>query len=272
MNTIRKTAVAGLFYPAERDVLQQMVLDFMDASTAELSARPKAIIAPHAGYVYSGLIAGSAYKTLHGKMGGVKRVVLMGPAHRMHIRGLATISADAMATPLGNVVVDKEALDEIRPFPQLQISDAAHAQEHGLEVHLPFLQTIDHDFKIVPLIAGDTTGEEIAELLDMLWGGDETLIVISSDLSHFYDYDTAVKLDTSTAKAIINLQPEKLGRESACGRLPIQGLLIQAKEKGLTPHLLALRNSGDTAGSKDRVVGYAAFAFCGDERPYSHQP
>lgn len=261
MSGVRKTAVAGLFYPADRDVLWQMVRGFMEASSADLPVRPKAIIAPHAGYVYSGPIAGSAYKILRGKMTGVERVVLIGPAHRMHIRGLATIGADAMATPLGNVPVDREALEEIRPFPQLQINDAAHTQEHGLEVHLPFLQVIAQDFKVVPMITGDTSAGEVAELLQVLWGGGETLIVISSDLSHFYDYDTAVKLDTATADAIVNLQTEKLRHESACGRLPIQGLLMLAKQKGLKPHLLDLRNSGDTAGSKDRVVGYGAFAF-----------
>lgn len=267
MNSVRAPAVSGTFYPSNRTVLRQTVNKYLETAVSpslsqkQSSKIPKAIIAPHAGYIYSGAIAGVAYQRLQGRSEHIKRVVLIGPAHTMRIRGLATVSVDALVTPLGEVEVDKEVLEQIRPFPQLQTNDAVHAQEHGLEVHLPFLQMILQEFKVVPLVVGESSGAEVAEVLNALWGAKETLIIVSSDLSHFYDYKTAVKRDTQTAASILNLEPEKLKQESACGRLPIQGLLIQAKQKGLSVHLLDLKNSGDTAGNKDRVVGYGAFVF-----------
>ncbi|MCP4360542.1 MAG: AmmeMemoRadiSam system protein B [Chloroflexi bacterium] len=262
MSKIRQSAVSGTFYPAESTRLQEMVQRFLDTAVlTPTSQPPKAIIAPHAGYIYSGPIAGSAFKPLVGQMAWVRRVVIIGPAHTMTVRGLATVSADVFQTPLGAVPVGKEGIEAIRPLPQIQVNDAAHIQEHGLEVMLPFLQTIASQFAIVPLVAGSTTGQEVAEVLERLWGGPETLIVISSDLSHYYDYATAKRLDAATAKAIEMLQPDMLGQESACGRLPIQGLLLRAKEEGLTAVTADLRNSGDTAGSKDRVVGYGAFSL-----------
>jgi hypothetical protein len=262
MNNIRQPAVAGTFYPAEAGHLTVLVQQFLDnARPATLPRPPKALIAPHAGYIYSGPIAGSAFKPLAGKMAGVRRVVLIGPAHTITIRGLATVSADAFATPLGQALVDKASVAAIQSLPQVQIKDAAHSHEHALEVMLPFLQTIAADFAIVPLVAGLTTGEEVAAVLRELWGGPETLIIISSDLSHYYDYEIARKLDKQTAEAIEQLRPDKLGRESACGRFPIQGLLLRAREEGLQAVTADLRNSGDTAGTKDRVVGYGAFLF-----------
>lgn len=264
MQSVRAPAVAGIFYPSDKAVLRQSIDEYLDTAVSPQTLPPqipKAIIAPHAGYIYSGPIAGSAYKLLQGKSDHINRVVLIGPAHTMRIRGLASVSVDALTTPLGNVAVDHELLAKIRPLPQVQTNDLAHAKEHGLEVHLPFLQIILDKFTVVPLVVGEATAADVAEVLGILWGDDETLIVVSSDLSHFYDYETAVKLDTQTAEAIINLQPQKLEQGSACGRLPIQGLLINAKQKGLSARLLDLRNSGDTAGSKDRVVGYGAFAF-----------
>ena len=264
MPTVRAPAVAGRFYPSDAAVLSKMVQEYLDTAVSTPTSKiPKALIAPHAGYIYSGPIAGAAYRSLQGRCSHVKRVVLVGPAHTMRIRGLATLSVDALASPLGNVDVEQEAIKKLSSLPQVHINDAAHAQEHGLEVHLPFLQTILDSFTIVPFVVGEATGAEVAEVLSMLWGSDETLIVISSDLSHFYDYETAVKLDTQTAEAIVRQQPDKLAYGSACGRLPIQGLLHQAKKYQLTAQQLDLRNSGDTAGSKDRVVGYGAFAFLG---------
>lgn len=262
MSLVRPPAVAGRFYPADVTVLSQMTHEYLDTAVSPPTPKiPKAIIAPHAGYIYSGPIAGSAYKSLQDRCQQVTRVVLVGPAHTLRLRGLATVSVDAFASPLGNVAVDREAVQKGLALPQVQSSDAAHAQEHGLEVHLPFLQTILESFAIVPFVVGEATSTEVAEVLSLLWGDEETLIVVSSDLSHFYDYETAVKLDSQTAQAIVNLQPEKLGQGSACGRLPIQGLLHQANKHQLAAHQLDLRNSGDTAGSKDRVVGYGAFAF-----------
>ena len=262
MNHIRQPAVAGTFYPAEVARLRAIVAQMLDeAESAMLPNPPKALIAPHAGYIYSGPIAGSAFKPLEGKMAGVQRVVIIGPAHTVALQGLATVSVAKFATPLGQVPVDKAGVAAIRALPQVQVNDAAHNREHALEVMLPFLQILAADFAIVPLVAGLTTGEDVAAVLGKLWGGQETLIIISSDLSHYYDYETARKLDRQTAEAIEQLQPDKLGWEGACGRLPIQGVLLRAREEGLQAITVDLRNSGDTAGAKNRVVGYGAFLF-----------
>jgi len=262
MDDIRQPAVAGTFYPAEPSRLRKLVLEYLETAVPAITPqRPKAIIAPHAGYIYSGPVAGSAFKSLKGKMAGVRRAVIIGPAHTKAIRGLAAVSASAFGTPLGAVTVDKAGVDAVLALPQVQIDDAAHVYEHSLEVMLPFLQIIAQDFSIIPLVAGQTTGEEVAELLSLLWDGPDTIIVISSDLSHYYGYGTAKKLDGKTAEAIQQCRPENLKRESACGVRPIQGLLIKAREKGLRTETADLRNSGDTAGSKDRVVGYGAFLF-----------
>lgn len=262
MTTTRPAAVAGTFYPAAPTLLHQMVTEFLDeAETPVFAMAPKAIIAPHAGYIYSGPIAGSAFKAWQNLIDDVQRIIIIGPNHTMAVTGLATVSAAAFKTPLGEVPVDREAIEQLRPLPHIQINDRAHTQEHGLEVMLPFLQTLATNFAIVPLVAGQTTGKEVAAVLEKLWGGPETLILISSDLSHYHDYYTAQKLDQATAVAIEKLQPDKLGKDSACGRLPIQGLLIKARAEGLQATTVDLRNSGDTAGSKDRVVGYGAFVF-----------
>lgn len=263
MTTIRQPAVAGTFYPARPDELRRMVHEFIDTAVSlpPLSSPPKAIIAPHAGYIYSGPIAGAAYAAIRPLTGQIQRVVLLGPAHTMPVRGLAAPDAAAFRTPLGEVPLDRAALETILALPQVQINDAAHGREHGLEVHLPFLQTVLGAFKLVPLVVGDVRSEEVTAVLDLLWGGPETLIVISSDLSHYHDYATAQALDLATAQAIEQLNPAGLGRESACGRLPIQGLLLAAQQRHLTAHRLDLRSSGDTAGRKDRVVGYGAWAL-----------
>ncbi len=263
MTTIRQSAVAGTFYPARPDDLRRMVNDFVDTAVSppSLPTPPKAIIAPHAGYIYSGPIAGAAYAAIRPLAGTIERVVLLGPAHTMPVRGLAAPDAAAFRTPLGDVPLDRAALETILALPQVQMNDAAHDREHGLEVHLPFLQMVLGAFKLVPLVVGDVTPEEVTAVLDQLWGGPETLIVISSDLSHYHDYAAAQALDAAAAQAIEQLNPAGLGRESACGRLPIQGLLLAARRRDLTAHRLDLRNSGDTAGRKDRVVGYGAWAF-----------
>jgi MEMO1 family protein len=261
MASIRATAVAGLFYPAHPAELRRMVQDFLLTAPAPPNFTPKALIAPHAGYVYSGPIAGSAYAALHGTAGQVRRVLLLGPAHTLAFRGLAAPDADCFATPLGDAPVDRAALAAIADLPQVQTLNAAHAREHGLEVHLPFLQVVLGEFKLVPLVVGEARPAEVAEVLDRLWGGPETLIVISSDLSHYHDYATAQRMDAAMAEAIEQFQPEKIGREGACGRVPIQGLLLAGQKRHLTVRRLDLRNSGDTAGSKERVVGYGAWAL-----------
>ena len=232
---------------------------------AALSRRrptPKALISPHAGYLFSGPIAASAYARLVPLRDTVRRVVVIGPSHYALFAGLAATGAQAFATPLGAVPVDTAAIREIcSRWPQVKVLEAAHAREHSLEVQLPFLQVVLADFKIVPLLAGDADDEEVAEVIESLWGGDETRFIISSDLSHYHDYAAARELDAATARAIEDLRPRDIGADQACGRLPIAGLLRAARRHGLHAGILDVRNSGDTAGSRDQVVGYGAFIF-----------
>jgi AmmeMemoRadiSam system protein B/AmmeMemoRadiSam system protein A len=248
-----------MFYPGEASVLMRDVRAMLsEARPSELA--PKALIAPHAGYVYSGAIAASAYATLKNIAPKIRRVVLLGPTHRVAVRGLALPGADAFATPLGNVQLDSEAAQAIAHLPQVTVSAQVHAQEHSLEVQLPFLQSMLPNFKLLPLAVGMASAEEVAEVLEVLWGGDETLIVISSDLSHYLHYSTARQVDNETVQSILKLH-QPITHDRACGGTPISGLIVAAKNHHLTPHLLDLRNSGDTAGSHDQVVGYAAIAF-----------
>jgi len=259
MPNIRAAAVSGLFYPGEQGTLAHDVRAML--ATAHSSVlNPKALIVPHAGYIYSGAIAANAYAALKNVAPRIRRVVLLGPTHRVSVRGLALPGTDAFATPLGTVQVDSAAAEIIAHLPQVVVSPQAHAQEHSLEVQLPFLQTVLTDFKLLPLAVGMASAEEVAEVLELLWGGDETLIVISSDLSHYLPYDTAQRVDGATVQSVLNLTQGIL-HEQACGATPINGLLLSARRHQLTPHLLDLRNSGDTAGPRDGVVGYASFAF-----------
>lgn len=260
---VRPPAVAGTFYPGDPDRLREMVKGFMETAVSPPIPipTPKAIIAPHAGYMYSGPIAGSAYVHVVPLAGKIERVIMLSPAHTMTFHGLATSSAHIFQTPLGDVPVDQEAVKNVLALPQVQILDAAHVREHGLEVHLPFLQETLGDFSLVPFVVGIATPEEVTEVIETLWGGPETLIVISSDLSHFLNYEQARTLDRETCAAIEKLQPEAVTRVGACGQLPIQGLLFSAKQRRMSIFTLDLRNSGDTAGSKARVVGYGAWAF-----------
>jgi AmmeMemoRadiSam system protein B/AmmeMemoRadiSam system protein A len=259
---VRPAAVAGLFYPDEPRALAEAVAGYLEDAPEAPPAPgfPKAIIVPHAGYVYSGPVAASAYDLLHPARGVVRRVVLLGPCHRVAVRGLALPAARAFDTPLGRVPVDEQAARGIRDLPQVVISAATHAQEHALEVQLPFLQRVLGEFSLVPLVVGSATPEQVAEVLERLWGGPETLIVISSDLSHYHAYEEARRIDGATVRAILGFDCA-ISHEQACGATPVSGALIAAKRKGLTPRLIDLRNSGDTAGGRDQVVGYASFAL-----------
>jgi len=261
--SIRQPAVAGLFYPADADELHEMVHEMLQKAHKLPGHKVKALIAPHAGYIYSGPIAASAYIQLSSRKGEIKRVVLLGPSHRVPFQGLACSSADYFHTPLGDIPLDKNAVEIISSLPQIQMLDQAHREEHSLEVHLPFLQEVLDDFVLVPLVVGEATPNEVAEVLDLLWGGDETLIVISSDLSHYHDYATAQQMDQQTSYAIESLRPKDIQYDSACGRNPVNGLLNLARKRGLHAHTIDLRNSGDTAGPRDQVVGYGAYLFNG---------
>jgi hypothetical protein len=226
---------------------------------------PKALIVPHAGYIYSGPIAATAYATLTPLAKRIRRVVLLGPTHRVAVRGLALPGADAFDTPLGRVMLDAEAARSTARLPQVTVSAEAHELEHSLEVQLPFLQSVLADFTLLPLAVGMATPEEVAGVLEALWGGEETLIVISSDLSHYLPYAVAQRVDKGTVQAILDLR-QPVEPDQACGGIPVSGLIAAARQHRLMPHLLDLRNSGDTAGSHDHVVGYAALAFTEETR------
>jgi AmmeMemoRadiSam system protein B len=262
MVTVRQPAVAGHFYPADPDALRTMVAHWVNqaGSAGEV---PKAIIVPHAGYVYSGPVAASAYGCLVEARDRVTRVVLLGPAHWVALGGLAMSSADYFSTPLGMVPVDQHAHALLAALPQVRVADEAHAPEHSLEVQLPFLQILFAAFTLVPLVVGTATAAEVGEVLERLWDGPETLIVVSSDLSHYHDYATAQALDQATSHAIETLRPQDIHTQQACGRYAVQGLLQVARQRGLHVRTVDLRNSGDTAGSRDQVVGYGAYIFAG---------
>ncbi len=255
---IRPAAVAGMFYPEAADVLQQTINTFLHDSTVK-DSHPKVIIAPHAGYIYSGPVAASAYAQLQPIHNCIKKVVLLGPAHRIAFYGLAISTADYFQTPLGKVPLDRETIDGLLAQGSVVQLDAAHHDEHSLEVHLPFLQTVLDEFMLVPLVVGKASPEDVSDVLDAVWDGPETLIVISSDLSHYHDYETARKLDNHTAHAIETLDYQDIHSDDACGRYPLNGLLKTAKKRGMQATTLDLRNSGDTAGSRDQVVGYGAW-------------
>jgi AmmeMemoRadiSam system protein B len=223
--------------------------------------RIKALIVPHAGYLYSGPIAASAYASIARQAADIHRVVLLGPSHRLPFHGLAICAADAYATPLGIVPIARSLCDQLLDLPQVQALDAAFDGEHCLEVQLPFLQQSLDQFDIIPLLVGTASAAEVAEVIEFLWGADDTLILISSDLSHFLDDKRARALDAQTAAAIVRLQPEAIGPDQACGRYPMAGLLRLAKARGMKVTQLDLRNSSQTAGPRDRVVGYGAYAF-----------
>jgi AmmeMemoRadiSam system protein B len=268
MSIVRPPAVAGMFYPAEPKQLAHDVQQLLFGARP-FDLMPKALIVPHAGYIYSGAIAATAYATLRHDAAHIRRVVLLGPTHRVAVRGLALPSTDAFDTPLGRVMLDTAATLAINHLPQVSVNAQAHALEHSLEVQLPFLQSVLSDFTLLPLAVGLANGEEVAEVLEAVWGGDETLIVISSDLSHYLPYATAQLVDAQTADKILHLK-QPIAHDHACGGTPISGLIVAARNHHLKPHLLDLRNSGDTAGSHDQVVGYAAFAFTEEKDHVQH--
>jgi AmmeMemoRadiSam system protein B/AmmeMemoRadiSam system protein A len=260
----RPPAVAGAFYPAAADQLSGEVRGLLAAACrgpVSPSTDLKALIVPHAGYVYSGPVAASAYAALRGSEARIERVVLFGPAHRVPVRGLAAPATGAFETPLGEVPIDRASVQRAGALPQVSVDDRPHAPEHSLEVQLPFLQHVLGRFQLVPFVVGDASADEVAEVMELLWGGPETLIVVSSDLSHYYDHATARRLDAATSRAIESLDPGGLDPESACGRVPIGGLLVAARRHGLFVDALDVRNSGDTAGPRDQVVGYGSYAL-----------
>lgn len=257
----RRAAVAGAFYPSSPKDLREQVSAYLRAAPSPDCPSPKAVVVPHAGYVYSGPIAASVYRRLEAARDTVSRIVLIGPSHRVPFRGLATCSDVWFETPLGRVPVDREAIETVSRIPGVLLLDAAHELEHSLEVQIPFLQEIFSRFQLVPLVAGDAPPEMVGSVLERLWGGSETLIVISSDLSHYHPYDAAREIDRRTTDAIEALRYTDIDGQSACGCIALNGLLWAATRKGLRCETVDLRNSGDTAGDRNRVVGYGGYVF-----------
>ena len=256
--TVRTAAVAGSFYPGDRTALQTQVEALLRAAPAGDGPAPKVLVVPHAGYIYSGEIAARAYCLLQQAPEPPRRVVLIGPAHRVYLKGLAVPSVDEFATPLGEIPLDRAAIEQILSLPGVQASDEAHELEHSLEVQLPFLQTVLPAFTLVPVVVGHSPPGEVAAAVDTLWGGPETLVVVSSALSHFHDYATARSHDSATCERIL-AGDTTLDGQDACGAAALNGLLSSRCGSQLSPQLLACCNSGDTAGDRRRVVGYAAF-------------
>lgn len=264
MAAVRPPAVAGSFYPARARALRGVIRQYLDEARTSLAPSrpaPKALIVPHAGYMYSGPVAANAFVQLERSPDIIERVVLLGPSHHVPFHGLALPSHTAFETPLGAVPIDESARREVLTLPFVHILDDAHHWEHSLEVQLPFLQEVLGTFSVLPIAIGRASPEQVTEVLEALWGGDETAIVISSDLSHYYDYETAKRMDTATGKAIEALDSDSIADEDACGRIGVQGLLGAARRHSLAGRTLDLRSSGDTAGGRDEVVGYGAWAF-----------
>jgi AmmeMemoRadiSam system protein B len=264
MGEVRFPAVAGSFYPRDTKALRRAVRNQLEAERAGLRSEapwPKALIVPHAGYDYSGPVAARAYLALEPSAEVVRRVVLVGPSHRVAFEGLAVPTCRAFATGLGSVPIDELAREQVLSLPFVHARDDAHRDEHSLEVQLPFLQEVLERFVVLPIVVGRATGAQVAEALEVVWGGEDTVIVISSDLSHFLDYETAKRRDAATALAIERLEPEHIGYEDACGCIGVRGILRAAVAHGLAVERLDLRSSGDTAGGRREVVGYGAWAF-----------
>lgn len=261
---VRPAAVAGMFYPADpADLVAELDRSFRNAREPASIAgpTPKAIVAPHAGYTYSGPVAATAYAAVRPARGTIERVVLLGPSHRVPFDGMAVPSVDLLDTPLGPLRVDTGARDAVLAYPWVSTWDAPHASEHSLEVHLPFLRHVLGDVAVLPLVVGHVEPGQIADVLDRVWDGPETLIVVSSDLSHYHDHQTAIRLDQVTARAVEAGREADIGPMDACGAYPLRGLLVAADRHGLAARTIDLRTSADTAGPDDRVVGYGAFVF-----------
>ncbi len=260
---VRPAAVAGAFYPADVGLLREEIARSIAGAVVRPpdAPVPKALVVPHAGYIYSGPVAASAYLRVAPAADRIRRVVLLGPSHRVPLRGIGVSSADAFATPLGLVRIDAEGRERVLAATDVAVDDVAHELEHSLEVQLPFLQTVLDHFTLVPLVVGDAIADVVVAALDLCWGGPETIVVVSTDLSHYHRYADAVGLDTRTAAAIVARRAAEIGDRDACGARPLRGLLRAAEERGLTVEQLDLRNSGDTAGDRERVVGYGAFAL-----------
>ena len=266
---VRQPAVAGMFYPADRDELLSVINQYLEQATRKATTEtstaatdfPKAIIAPHAGYIYSGPVAASVYACVAKGRDTIRRVVLLGPSHRVPFYGCAVSTADYFATPLGKIELDTATIQHLLDKHWVKPLDQAHLMEHSLEVQLPFLQVVLNEFRLIPIVVGDASADEVSTVLQECWGGPETLIVISSDLSHYHDYQSARKIDLATCHKIEDLDYASLSGNMACGYIPVSGLLHLAQQRKMSVKTIDYRNSGDTAGPRDQVVGYGAYVI-----------
>jgi len=258
--SVRAAAVAGAFYPDDPRELGALVSQLLAEAPAPHEKAPKALILPHAGYLYSGPIAATGYRLLAANAEKIHRVVLMGPAHRVYLTGMAVPSVDAFNVPTGSIRLDRPAIEQVLTLRGTQESDTAHAMEHCLEVHLPFLQAVLNDFELVPIVVGQCPAAQVAAVLETLWDEEGTVVIVSSDLSHYHAYDTARQIDARTTAKILG-RSSQLGGEEACGASAINGLMLAARGHDLSVHTLDVRNSGDTAGDHRQVVGYGAYAL-----------
>jgi len=261
MALIRPPAVAGQFYPANERDLSSAIEKLIDEAPYNFQGTPKALIIPHAGLIYSGPVAATAYRYIRDSHRNINRIILLGPCHRVGVKGLALSNANFFQTPLGNIEIDKKSISKIKHMPEVHFFDETHALEHSLEIHLPFLQKILNNFKLVPIVVGDSSAKAVADVLLKVWGGEETLIIVSSDLSHYKSYHDAKKIDAITCRAIESLNRSIITRDNACGLYPLNGLLKFAEQTCMSVKTLDIRNSGDTAGSKSKVVGYGSWIF-----------
>ena len=259
--TVREPAVSGSFYPSDPSVLRDTVDTLLSGAVPHPSITPKALVVPHAGYVYSGPVAATAYSLVARMRDAITKVIIIGPTHRVAVHGVALAGVEGFGTPLGVLEVPEAwAVERLSSLPTVSVSPEAHRWEHSVEVQMPFIQRALGNVEVIPMLAGDATGEEVADVLDALWGGPETLIIISTDLSHYLSNLAARQVDAATIARIIALDGP-IDHEHACGATPLNGLLAAARRHGLRPTLLDARNSSDTAGDPDRVVGYCAIAF-----------
>ncbi len=259
MLNVREPAVAGSFYSASPAMLEDNI-SLLLREAQSFGPRPFALVLPHAGYIYSGAVAAKGYSLLKNYVDDIKQVVLLGPSHRVPLRGMAIPCANYFSTPLGQIAINQQLVDKIKHLSQVSISDLPHAAEHSLEVHLPFLQMVLKDFSLLPILVGSCQADQVAEVIQTLAQEAKTLFIVSTDLSHFHTYDEAQKIDRQTTQAIESLYYQ-LDNQQACGCKPLNGLLLYGKRNGLSIETLSVKNSGDTAGGHERVVGYGAYSM-----------
>lgn len=263
----RAPAVSGLFYNDSPISLRRQVLEFLAAASsaedrsATKNSELKAVVVPHAGYIYSGPVAAFAYKEIQKEAAHFKKIVLIGPSHHVPFQGVAVPKMNTFATPLGSVSVDLSLKQIALNFSFVIENDEPHRKEHSLEVQLPFLQVALKKFSILPIVIGQASATDLTQLLYKLCTEKDVLIVISSDLSHYLPYNIAQKRDLNTIDHILHFEPEKIEYDDACGRQGIQAFLHYAQSKKLIPILFNYKNSGDTAGDKSQVVGYCSIGF-----------